>query len=300
MNDEQMQSALDEWLEDTDPQPPSARRTATNVMAHVPQTRQRGRWLPFRLFSPKAQTPTATDTAEYQPIPIPASNGHTPTVIGRTQSMLSPAKAITAGALVFALGGAFLVAQPFQQESGVPGAEAERAPSVPVTGTSNIFATCSMSVVAGEVEIANEERKRFTCSSFPWSMSDPRLEGTVLRISEANIVTGPRAEAFAAACAEDEDGCEEVAVDTQLRAISIENDAGAWRERPRFYSVFPGSEFEWPFHETWTTVLDGGGDYDGLVAVLQVTHSSDTGETYTGYIIDADSLPPAPENASAK
>ena len=74
MNDEQMQSALDEWFEDTDPEPPNARRTATNVMAHVPQTRQRGRWLPFRLFRPKAQTPTAT---RFIPAPsmFPALNG---------------------------------------------------------------------------------------------------------------------------------------------------------------------------------------------------------------------------------
>jgi len=37
--------------------------------------------------------------------------------------MLSPVKAITAGAFIFAIGGAFLIAQPFgQQQSSVPGA----------------------------------------------------------------------------------------------------------------------------------------------------------------------------------
>jgi hypothetical protein len=37
--------------------------------------------------------------------------------------MFSPVKAITAGALIFAIGGAFLIAQPFGQQGGsVPGA----------------------------------------------------------------------------------------------------------------------------------------------------------------------------------
>ena len=104
MKDEQVESTLEMWFEDTDPQPPDARQTAAQVMAEVRQTRQRGRWLPFPLFRQKAQTPTATDTIEYQPSPIPATNGHTPTVIGRTQTMFSPAKAITAAALVFGIG----------------------------------------------------------------------------------------------------------------------------------------------------------------------------------------------------
>jgi hypothetical protein len=51
--------------------------------------------------------------------------------------MFSPAKAITAGALVFALGGVLLIAQPFdQQGGGVPGAatDTEFIPPVVVNG----------------------------------------------------------------------------------------------------------------------------------------------------------------------
>ena len=39
--------------------------------------------------------------------------------------MFSPVKTITAGALAFAIGGVFLVAQPFDQRSEAPGAEVE-------------------------------------------------------------------------------------------------------------------------------------------------------------------------------
>ena len=51
--------------------------------------------------------------------------------------MFSPVKAITAGALVFALGGVLLIAQPFDQQGGsVPGAatDADIVPPVEVTG----------------------------------------------------------------------------------------------------------------------------------------------------------------------
>ncbi|MEA2026800.1 MAG: hypothetical protein U9O18_08910, partial [Chloroflexota bacterium] len=50
--------------------------------------------------------------------------------------MLSPVKAITAGAIIFALGGAFLIAQPFDREGGgVPGAESSEPVTVVVPGT---------------------------------------------------------------------------------------------------------------------------------------------------------------------
>jgi len=48
--------------------------------------------------------------------------------------MLSPVKAITAGALVFALGGAFVIAQPFGQQGSVPGAGIEDAEGTVTSG----------------------------------------------------------------------------------------------------------------------------------------------------------------------
>jgi hypothetical protein len=161
MTDERQSGVLFEsWLKDTDPMPPDARPSVARVMADVPQTRQRGRWWPLPAFHRKAQTATATDTADYQPSPIPAINGHAPTVIGRTQTMFSPVQAITAGALVFALGGLFLVAQPFdKQEVGVPAIQQTMLQGVEVTVTQ----TCDFGY----------DRPRCT-----WTASDPRLTGT--------------------------------------------------------------------------------------------------------------------------
>ncbi len=176
MNDEQMQSALDEWFEDTDPQPPNAQRTATHVLAHMPQTRQRSRWWPFPIFYRRTRTPTTTDAIDYQPSPIPASNGRTPTVIGRTSSMLSPAKAITAGAIVFAIGGVMLIAQPFQQPSSVPGAEA--LPVEPTWVTGNRYWAGSCTGPESREQDGDMTRERGSvCDWTRWDMSDPRLTG---------------------------------------------------------------------------------------------------------------------------
>ena len=133
MKDEQMQSLLDAWYRDRDEAPRDTDGGSLACHGRVPQTRQRSRWWPFPIFYRRTKTPPTTDTAEYQPSPIPATDGHTPTVIGRTQSMLSPVKAITAGAIIFAIGGVMLVAQPFQQQGSPPGAATPAAP-VAVSG----------------------------------------------------------------------------------------------------------------------------------------------------------------------
>ncbi len=179
MSDERMQSALDEWFEDTDPRPPNVRRTATRVMAQLPQTRQRGRWLPFRLFRPKAQTPTAIDTTDYQPRPISATNGHSAIAVGRTQTMFSPVKAITAGAIMFAIGGVLLIAQPFNQQSSVPGAATDVSETVRpalITGTVVSSDRLSGGTTRGEgIGILTEG---YT-STAVWEASDERLSGEV-------------------------------------------------------------------------------------------------------------------------
>jgi hypothetical protein len=158
MNDEQMQPLLDRWFSDREVAPRDVREGVARVMASVPQTRQQGRWWPLPVLHRKVQSPTATEMTEYQPSPILATNGHGPTVIGRTRLMLSPVKTITAGALVFALGSAFLIAQPFgQQDVAVPGAETPELSGVTVTVTQQ-------------------------CVDFDpciWTASDPRLPDTI-------------------------------------------------------------------------------------------------------------------------
>ncbi len=90
--------------------------------------------------------------------------------------MFSPVKTITAGALIFAVGGVFLIAQPFDQQGGVvPGAVTDTpGESTSVTGTS----VCTL-----------ETSGTFQLVTAPYSLtghvlrctdtaSDPRVAGT--------------------------------------------------------------------------------------------------------------------------
>ena len=121
----------------------------------------------------------------------------------------------------------------------------------------------------------------------PWSFSDPRLEGTVVRQNEqvSYFFGDPETRD---ACNEDPE-CETTELYLSTVAFSIENERGAWRERPRFWVN------EWGPSEG--IVLDGEGEYEGLVAVL---YTEDLHKDFWGAIIDARLLPPPPENASTK
>jgi hypothetical protein len=287
MRDELEAPFLDEWLHETEVPPPDPKQGARRVASRLPYTKQVGRWLPFPVFRRKVQMPTATDTTDYQPSPIPATNGHSPTITRRTQSMFSPVKAITAGALVFAIGGAFLIAQPFGQQGSVPGAATDEftAP-VEVSGASWSWPQgCTAEDYEGPNELAGGDAKLLTCSStagMPWSMSDPRLEGTVTRINEESYVEWQGRPRFYVASV----------------ALNIENDGGSWRERPRTWVMpdgYVGQDTDWLVDET--IVLDGDGDYQGLVAVLR---GKDGLRDIRGFIMDARLLPPPPENASTE
>ena len=124
MNDDRLLRQSSRLVCRTGRAPPDPRAGASPGRGkRLPQTRAASarRWsLPILARGRRPSRPPA-DRPTYQPSPIPATNGHTPTVIGRTQFMFSPVKAITAGALVFALGGVMLIAQPFEQRGSVPG-----------------------------------------------------------------------------------------------------------------------------------------------------------------------------------
>ena len=172
---------LHDWLDETVGQTPDPVEGTQQVMSQVEETSQVGRWLPFPVLHRKAKVkpPRTNHMTEYRPSPISANNGHTPTVIGRTQTMLSPVKAITAGALVFAIGGLFLVAQPFDQGGSVPGAEqgAEPAPAVKAT----ITVTEGTGAVDDDECFDGPGNSPEICTwggSDNWSADDPRLSGT--------------------------------------------------------------------------------------------------------------------------
>ena len=283
MNDERMQSVLDEWFQDTDPQPPSARMTATHVMARVPQARQRGRWLPFPLFrrAVKPSTPTATDTTEYQPSPIPATNGQTPTVIWRTRSMLSPVKAITAGALVFAIGGVMLVAQPFQQQGVVPGATvSEPSEAVEFTATipwgGEIAPGTSEGLASGVVEQVGWAHR--TAAARRASASDARFDGDVVYTCNSHLYPDGQGRLF----------------DCVFR---VENAEGAWQSQPWLQLDFGNASFG-PF-SVFTAVFHGEDGYEGLTAVVEVNETAWTGYELHGLIVDG-YLPPNAEHFEAE
>jgi hypothetical protein len=159
VTDKHLAPVIKTWLQGTDRPPPDSHRSTGQIMARLPERERRRRWWPFhRQTLPVNEAPTTGQTTDYQPSPIPATNGHTPTVTGRTQSMFSPIKAITAGALVFAIGGVLLIAQPFdQQDVAVPGAQPDEG------GVTGVTVTVTQECVEFD-----------PCR---WTASDPRLTG---------------------------------------------------------------------------------------------------------------------------
>ena len=189
MNDDQLLREVGTWLVDGDPTPPDARESVRQAMARTPGVRQR-RPLVAAAGPRSTAGPATTDqTTEFQPSPIPATNGHTPTVIGRTQPMFSPAKAITAAALVFGIGGAMLIAQPFdQQGSSVPGAATDPGTVAPVwvTGTESIGPACEEATSSTDDGVVARTRG-WHCDQQTWETSDPRLTGDVTATWNADV-----------------------------------------------------------------------------------------------------------------
>ncbi len=249
------------------------------VMANVPRTHQQGRWLPLPIHRPKstATTPSTTDIAEYQPSPIPATNGRTPTVIGRTMTMFSPAKAITAGAIVFALGGAFLIAQPFQQQGSVPGTETEAIDPTWVTGSITLASSCFTPV--GEFDGPVMHERSYVCDPQTWTASDPRLSGEVAAVWNNDVY-------------QTDNGAIAVNVDARY----LRNDGGGWtcsttnllKGTGLFSDSFTGT--------TYTCIGQDG--YDGLSAVLVETDDPPR-HPFVGLIFSGD-LPPLPEPPAAE
>lgn len=202
-----------DWMKRTDVEPPDAHESAQRVRARLPGVRQRRRWWPFPVFYRKPETPP-TD----HPTMIPATNGHTPTITGRTSSMLNPAKAITAGALVFAIGGAFVIAQPFGQQGSIPGAEGDEA-VMEVQEDASYF-TGEMiwegapPVISGEITIVDGvlHHRGTVAEGDAIEVSDPRVSGPLTIAQNANVYHLNESEM------------------TMFRTVEwrIENDAGSW------------------------------------------------------------------------
>jgi hypothetical protein len=276
---------LHDWLDGTVGEAPDPIEGTQQVMSQIEETPQAGRWLPFPLFHRKAKV--KTPTTKYQPTPISALNGHTPTVLGRTQSMFSPVKAITAGALVFAIGGAFLIAQPFgQQESIVPGADTEAVPATWVTGTVRYPSTSGCTTdPTSEVDGTVRRERGYVCGLQTWTTSDPRLTGEVAEIWNADVYD-PDADVFKA------HPTRNVSVITS--AYDLRNEAGGWTCHSS--QLAHGYGFA-PVRETGETAMCvGDGEYDGLSAILVIDRGP---KSVVGLIFPGDA-PPLPEPPAAE
>jgi hypothetical protein len=180
------------WLKGTKESPHTAQQTVGQVMKRLPETRQGRRRWSFPWPRRSASATPHPNAQEPQPTPIPVTNGRTPTVTGRTQFMFSPAKAITVGALVFAIGGAFLIAQPVDRQVNVPGAASDRAGLEPATVTGTVSGFSEDESVGSEDEGSEDESEGSIEDAWAelgfirndWEeraqleMSDSRLTGT--------------------------------------------------------------------------------------------------------------------------
>ena len=267
MNDERLRQTVGSWLRDEDAAPPDSLHSARQVAARVSKVRQQSRWWPLPLLRRSPAAPAVIpDTDLLLPDPTPATNGHTPTVIGRTQSMFSPVKAVTAGALVFALGGVLFIAQPFDQQGSVPAAEqgAEPGPEAATLVSGQLLDTAQLEN-CGDADFADVTqgegylRERGRVCGGRAETSDPRLSGEVTFMDDADryipglspddanpyLLVGPD---FS---------------DVFWGSVTIENDGGLWEGRSVGTSDITNDGSGIAYHE-----LVGSGAYEGLSAVL--------------------------------
>jgi len=266
---------LHDWLDETVGETPDPIEGTQQVMSQIEETPQAGRWLPFPLFRRKAHAATT----KYQPGPIPVTNAHSPTVLGRTQSMFSPVNAIAAGALVFAIGGAFLIAQPFDQQGGsVPGAETEDVAATWVTGTVERAPSCSGSEIEADVGVIRS--RNVECSPQTWTSSDPRLTGEVSRWwNEDTYLT------------------DEGSITVSMDAAYLRNEGGGWACSASDLAKGVGSTSGEVTGTTHTCIGDGG--YEGLSALLASEQGLNYSEEFVGLIFSGD-FPPLPGPPAAE
>lgn len=281
MSDKDMEAVLDEWTQDAPPGQLDRSRVVGDVVSQLGSTRRRRRrwWLQRLLSRKKPDESAATEKTPSEPSPIPAASGHTPTVLGRTSSMLSPVKAITAGALIFAVGGAFLIAQPLQQQGSVPGAEAEAV--APAWVTANVqFGDCDFGETTIEDGVTQE--RGMNCWGQRWTSDDPRLDG------EGRVAHN--ADSF------DVDG-QGYSLVTSI--VEVSNDEGGWQCTNADRVVSPADVL------FQTSRLDGDrlscvgyGDNQGLSAILTAKWVGFP-MTVEGLIFSGE-MPPMPEFASSE
>jgi len=158
--------------------------------------------------------------------------------------MLSPVKAIIAGALVFGIGGAFLVAQPFAQVASGPAADT--AAVVEPVGFTARFSPSSM-VRPGTYETVDgvEQQRGSAWTPVIGEVSDPRLDGTLTYSEDYDRYPGGYQ--FATA------------------TYRIVNDGGAWQ------GSTPIVKENASYNANSVVLLSGEGSYEGLQAWMDAS-----------------------------
>ena len=261
MKDERYWPVLGTWLKDTAAPPPDPRETARRVSARLPQTPQvRRRWWLPSLRRTRTLPSNDDETSDRFAI----------TTRG-TRLMFSPLKAITAGALVFAISGAFLISQPLGQPGSLPGAEQPFDP-----GTGVVITIIDPEGVGGYEPDAVRDPAGYWVTDgavyhSTWDATDPRLSGAATYIGMWHMYSLPS---------------------TQLEAVAmtVYNDDGRWVGTGR--GIFsPTAEYG---DNLWLA-LEGEGAHEGLTAYVtfDIAHEPDIGRGF----IRAGELPPFPEPA---
>jgi len=184
--------------------------------------------------------------------------------------MFSSARAITSGAIVFAIGGVLLVSQPFDQQSGsVLGAEAAAAP-VAFTGTGE-EGPCPVNGTEDETDSVLRVRGGYCNPVF--TSSDPRFRGTVTWAGH------------------EDEYLDDSELWVGVVSRSIVNDEGAWRMLPIYEFAAPDVTLEFDVPQS-QDIWVGEGGYEGLFAVLAW---DDAG--FEGYIVEGE-LPPVPQTST--
>jgi hypothetical protein len=276
MNDKELEAVLREWTPHVPAGQIDRSRVVGAVVSRLGSTRRRRhrRW-PFSWIRQNGTNRASERSLAQQPSPIPATNGHTPTVIGRTQIMFSPVKAITAGAIVFALGGVMLIAQPFDQQGNVPGAATDDPTMAPsfFSGTFDMDSSTEPVSERREDGVVERTGESFTVS---WDANDPRITGTgTYTLTEADYREG------ATTLADTGD------IGTIWTGVlHIANDEGSWEG---VLQHLYHSSSDWSSSSGWLTGTDA---YEGLSAYVVWW---DVGYEFHGHIT-AEGPPPVPES----
>ncbi len=191
--------------------------------------------------------------------------------------MLSPVKAITAGALILALGSALLIAQPSGQQGSEPAAEGDAVDPTWITGHVQPAPSCSEPPPVADGAVLRS--RDVECSPQTWTSSDPRLAGAVSRRWNSDTYQ-----------------TDEGPITVEMGAAYLRNADGGWACLNR-YLGWSGMDQADSDPETYTCV--GDGDYDGLSAILVLTGAGGYSEDFVGLIFSGD-FPPVPEPPAAE